>query len=57
MQKKIIYSLRVMIELAVRGFQPIAIMPNPKDPHYNCWIYVLTPQLEEALSEVFKHEN
>lgn len=52
---KIIYSFRVMTELAVRGFQPIATMPNPKDAQYNCWVYVLTPELQEALDEVFEH--
>lgn len=52
---KIIYSVRIMTELAVRGFQPIATMPNPKDSQYNCWVYVLTPELQEALDEVFEH--
>lgn len=52
--RKIIYSLRVMTELAIRGFQPIAAMPNPKNAEFNCWVYDLTPELQAALDEVFE---
>lgn len=49
---KIIYSLRVMEQLVERGFVPISIMPNPKYPMYNCWIFEVTPEFEKALDEV-----
>lgn len=50
---KVIYSMRVMLALVNKGFQPKSIMPNPRDPQYNCWIYELTPELQEALDEIF----
>lgn len=27
-------------------------MPNPQHPEYNCWVYELTDELEEALDEI-----
>lgn len=49
---KIIYSLRIMLQLVERGFIPIEMMPNPKYPKYNCWVFKDTPEFEEVLSEV-----
>lgn len=50
---KVIYSMRVMLALVNKGFKPKSVMPNPRDPQYNCWIYELTPELQEALDEIF----
>lgn len=53
MQKnKIIYSLRVNLALIEAGFMPINVMPNPKFPKYDCWIFEYTPEFEEALNKV-----
>lgn len=39
---KIIYSMRVMLQLAERGYKPLTTMPNPQHPEYNCWIFEVT---------------
>lgn len=31
------------------------MMPNPKYPKYNCWVFRDTPEFEEALSEVLNN--
>lgn len=49
---KIIYALRVHVELQKRGFNYITEMRNPKNPHLNCWVYELTGELEYALNEL-----
>lgn len=49
---KIIYSMRVMLQLQAKGFQYLTIMPNPQHPEYNCWVYELTEELEKALDEI-----
>ena len=50
--KKIIYSLRVYLELKERGFDPIATSQNPQKPNFLCWIYERTPELDVALNEL-----
>ena len=53
MQKlKTIYSLRVMEQLAVLGYTPIASMPNPKDEKFLCWIFEVTPEFERDVDLV-----
>lgn len=52
MQTKVIYSLRIYAQLVKAGFQPITIMPNPKDSKYNCWIFEATPQFLEEFDKV-----
>lgn len=49
---KIIYSLKVMLALVERGFIPVAQMPNPRFPQYNCWVFEDTEEFEKVLSEV-----
>ena len=49
---KIIYALRVHVELQKRGFNYITEMRNPKNPHLNCWVYELTDELRNALNEI-----
>lgn len=46
---KIIYSLRLHIELQKRGFQYEVEMKNPTNPQFNCWVYTWTPELATAL--------
>lgn len=49
---KIIYSANIMTKLVEKGFMPIATMPNPRYPQYNCWIFEVTPEFSVALNEV-----
>lgn len=49
---KIIYSLKIMLQLVERGFVPNSIMPNPRFPQYNCWTFEVTPEFQRALDEV-----
>ena len=51
-KNKVVYSLRIYLELNKRGFAPIATTPNPKQPHLMCWIYEKTPELITALDEI-----
>ena len=49
---KIIYSLRVHLELTKRNIYPVATTPNPWKPNFMCWIYEKTPELDEALTAI-----
>ena len=53
---KIIYSMRVMLQLQAKGFEFLTIMPNPQHPEYNCWVYELTDELQNALDEILGGE-
>lgn len=46
---KIIYSLRIHIALQQQGFTHITEMKNPHNPHLNCWVYAVTPDLLSSL--------
>lgn len=50
--KKIIYSLRVYLELKEKGIVPVATTENPKKSNFICWIYDKTPELDIALKEI-----
>ena len=52
LKNKIIYSLRVNMELQKRGFVPLTAMPNPNNLRLICWVYEKTDQLIEALDEI-----
>ena len=49
---KIIYSLRVYLQLKEIGIEPIATTNNPNKPNFLCWIYKKTPELIAALEEI-----
>lgn len=53
---KIIYSLKIHIELGKRGFHFITEMRNPKNSQFNCWVYEATPELLKAFDEILKGE-
>ena len=42
---KIIYSLRIYLELEKKGIYPITTTANPRKPNFMCWIYEKTPEL------------
>ena len=46
---KVVYSLRIHIELQKRGFTHITEMKNPQNQHLNCWVYAATPDFIAAL--------
>ncbi len=45
---KIIYSLKIHIELQRQGFECLTEMKNPNKPQYNCWVYAATPDFLAA---------
>jgi hypothetical protein len=51
---KIIYSLRIHIELQRMGFKYISEMKNPQNPQFNCWIYEETEELLKAFDNLVK---
>lgn len=52
-KNKIIYSMRIMIQLVEAGFMPKGTIPNPKDVRYNCWVFELTPELQATLDRIY----
>lgn len=45
---KVIYSLKIHIELQRQGFSYLTEMKNPNNPRFNCWVYAATPDLLAA---------
>lgn len=55
--QKIIFSLRVNIELQKLGFKPILQMPNPHKPEFTCWIYEWNENIEKYFSQILEGEQ
>lgn len=55
--KKVIYSLRVYLELERQGYKPIATMPNPNKPKLMCWVFERTPEFTVALDKILEGEQ
>lgn len=49
---KIIYSMRVHLQLQSIGFKCLMEMKNPQNGNFNCWVYDRTPEFMAALSEI-----
>lgn len=49
-----IYTMRMARHLIDIGFEPVAMLPNPKDLHKDVWIFNKTPELEAACAEYIK---
>lgn len=49
---KVIYTLKVHIELQKRGFKCLIEMRNPKNQHLNCWVYEATPEFMKVFNEL-----
>ena len=43
-----------MEQLVRMGHVPIAMIPNPKDAKYNCWVFEVTEAFEEDLGTVLR---
>ena len=56
-RQKIIYSLKVHIELELRGFHSIGTIPNPRHSEFSCWIYEWNNEIEKAFLEITKEGN
>ena len=54
---KIVYSLRIHIALQQQGFSFMTEMKNPKNPHFNCWVYAATPDLLAAFDAALRGGN
>ena len=54
---KIVYSLKVHIELQRLGFTPLTEMKNPNNPRFNCWVYAATPDLLAAFDATLRGGN
>ena len=53
-QLKIIYSIRVQMQLKAMGYNELYTMPNPQYNYLNCWVYEKTPELLSALNEIIE---
>lgn len=51
---KIVYSLRIHLELQKRKIPYLLEMKNPRQPNFNCWVYNLTPQFQKAFDEILE---
>lgn len=51
---KIIYSLKIHIELQRQGFSPLMEMKNPNNPRFNCWVYAASPGLLTAFDALVR---
>lgn len=53
-QNKIIYSMRINIELQKKGLKPILSMPNPYKENLVCWVYEETEEFIEAFNQIME---
>ena len=51
---KIIYSLKIHIELQKQGFIYLTEMKNPNNQRFNCWVYAATPELLKAFDTLVR---
>lgn len=51
---KIIYSLKIHIELQKMGFTYLTEMKNPHNSQFNCWVYEETEDLLKAFDALVK---
>ena len=49
---KIVYSLKIFIQLQIRGIHPICSMPNPHNEKFTCWVYQATNEFIKAFDEI-----
>ena len=51
---KIVFSLRIHIELQKQGFKYLTEMKNPDIPQFTCCVYQATPELRAAFDREVK---
>lgn len=57
MERQIVYSRRIMLELIKRGFKPIDKLPNPEYDNYLCWIFEDTEEFHRIFEELTKKDR
>lgn len=50
----IVYSRRIMYKLREMGFAYDYVRPNLKKPEYDCYVYIWSSALQEALDDIFE---
>lgn len=51
---KIVYSLKIHLELQRQGFTFLTEMKNPNNPRFNCWVYAATADLLAAFDALVR---
>lgn len=51
---EIVYSLRVLKQMAGLGYSPVKVLPNPKDERYKCWVFEATEDFQRDLKKVLE---
>lgn len=54
---KVVYSLRMHLELQRLGFKCLTEMKNPQNPQFNCWVYEQTPEFLMKFDELIRGYN
>lgn len=54
LKTKIIYTLRIHIQLQLAGFVPLMEMKNPRNPNFTCWIYENTPEFNDFFEKILQ---
>lgn len=49
---QLVFSLKVHTALTLAGFKYIEMMPNPRYPQFNCWVYEATPAFMKLFEEL-----
>lgn len=49
---KVIYSMKIAVELISRGHSVITTMPNIKDPRYTVWVFGIDDTFEADFEEI-----
>lgn len=57
MRSRIVYSMRIALKLIEMGYEPQAVMPNPKNTRFNCWVFEDSPEFARDLSAVIRAQS
>jgi hypothetical protein len=49
---KVVYSLKIHLQLQERNIPYLLEMKNPSRPNFNCWVYELNSQFQKAFDEI-----
>lgn len=49
---KVIYSMKIAVELISRGHNVITTMPNIKDPRYTVWVFGIDDTFNKDFEEL-----
>ena len=57
MRSRIVYSMRIALKLIEMCYETQAVMPNPKNTRYNCWVFADSPEFAQDLSAVIRAQE